>query len=333
MLRKQTQTGFTIVELLIVIVVIAILAAITIVSYNGIQQRATNTVMQSELSQLVRKVESYKITDSSETYPVDLATAGIPLSKSGALSYFYSVASNSFCAQIVKGTTSYVATSTVKNTTVGICTESGLLAWWKLNGNANDSSANSNNGTMSNTTSTNGENGVSANALAFTSASLSMVSVPDSTSLNDTPQTFSFWTKPADWSSPTASTFMAKRNGATSGFFIAYINNQPGISFDCGGTPQRWNTGYAPPVIQWTHIVLTCSMNGNVVLFANGVFIGSRTGIDRSAMNNTAVGLRLGQDSQGSGNYILNGALDDVRIYNRTLSYAEVQLLYNAHAQ
>lgn len=36
------QTGFTIVELLIVVVVIAILAAITIVAYNGIQQRATN---------------------------------------------------------------------------------------------------------------------------------------------------------------------------------------------------------------------------------------------------------------------------------------------------
>ena len=41
MLRRQN--GFTIVELLIVIVVIAILAAITIVAYNGIQQRARNS--------------------------------------------------------------------------------------------------------------------------------------------------------------------------------------------------------------------------------------------------------------------------------------------------
>ena len=37
---RQTKSGFTIVELLIVIVVIAILAAITIVAYNGIQNRA-----------------------------------------------------------------------------------------------------------------------------------------------------------------------------------------------------------------------------------------------------------------------------------------------------
>ena len=37
---KSPRSGFTIVELLIVIVVIAILAAITIVAFNGIQERA-----------------------------------------------------------------------------------------------------------------------------------------------------------------------------------------------------------------------------------------------------------------------------------------------------
>ena len=38
----KKQTGFTIVELLIVIVVIGILAAITVVAYNGVHQRARN---------------------------------------------------------------------------------------------------------------------------------------------------------------------------------------------------------------------------------------------------------------------------------------------------
>lgn len=37
---KRNMSGFTIVELLIVIVVVAILAAISIVAYNGIQVRS-----------------------------------------------------------------------------------------------------------------------------------------------------------------------------------------------------------------------------------------------------------------------------------------------------
>jgi len=45
------QSGFTIVELLIVIVVIGILAAITIVAFNGVQQRAATAAVQSDLAQ------------------------------------------------------------------------------------------------------------------------------------------------------------------------------------------------------------------------------------------------------------------------------------------
>jgi prepilin-type N-terminal cleavage/methylation domain-containing protein len=54
------QTGFTIVELLIVIVVIGILAAITIVAYNGVQGRANDTAIQSDLQNIAQKLEIYK---------------------------------------------------------------------------------------------------------------------------------------------------------------------------------------------------------------------------------------------------------------------------------
>lgn len=57
--RWAKQSGFTIVELLIVIVVIAILAAITIVAYNGIATRATNTSMSSSASQVVKVISGY----------------------------------------------------------------------------------------------------------------------------------------------------------------------------------------------------------------------------------------------------------------------------------
>ena len=56
---KRKTRGFTIVELLIVVVIIAILATITIVSYNGIQKRATASAINSELQSNSRKVLIY----------------------------------------------------------------------------------------------------------------------------------------------------------------------------------------------------------------------------------------------------------------------------------
>lgn len=51
--------GFTIVELLIVIVVIAILAAITILAYNGIQQRARNDQVIAGVQQYIKAISLY----------------------------------------------------------------------------------------------------------------------------------------------------------------------------------------------------------------------------------------------------------------------------------
>ena len=67
------KQGFTIVELLIVIVVIAILAAITIVAYTGIQERAKASAMQSAASQEAKKAPLYAV-DNADLFPADEAT-------------------------------------------------------------------------------------------------------------------------------------------------------------------------------------------------------------------------------------------------------------------
>jgi prepilin-type N-terminal cleavage/methylation domain-containing protein len=56
------QKGFTIVELLIVIVVIGILAAITIVAYNGVTQRAQEAKISSDVANLVKAVIAARTT-------------------------------------------------------------------------------------------------------------------------------------------------------------------------------------------------------------------------------------------------------------------------------
>lgn len=71
--RQGRQTGFTIVELLIVIVIIGVLAAITVVAYNGIQNRANNTAKVVTSGSYVRALVTYSSTNSK--YP-DLPSNG-----------------------------------------------------------------------------------------------------------------------------------------------------------------------------------------------------------------------------------------------------------------
>jgi len=60
MKQRAKQTGFTIVELLIVIVVIAILAAISIIAYNGIQSRANVASSLTTLNNYVKTLRLIK---------------------------------------------------------------------------------------------------------------------------------------------------------------------------------------------------------------------------------------------------------------------------------
>lgn len=63
------QKGFSIVELLIVIVIIGILASITIVSYNGTQKKAYDTSVQSDLDNIAGFLEAYRTRDDPTNNP------------------------------------------------------------------------------------------------------------------------------------------------------------------------------------------------------------------------------------------------------------------------
>jgi prepilin-type N-terminal cleavage/methylation domain-containing protein len=72
---SQKQTGFTIVELLIVIVVIAILATITVVAYNGVQDRARDSKISADLAVLDKAINAARVNTGNILMTITGSTA------------------------------------------------------------------------------------------------------------------------------------------------------------------------------------------------------------------------------------------------------------------
>jgi prepilin-type N-terminal cleavage/methylation domain-containing protein len=89
---KRKQSGFTIVELLIVIIVIGILAALVLVTFTGVQQKARNTERQTDSKATASHLEVYYAKNGS-MYPslTDLNSAN------------YNATGNTFVADQLKG--------------------------------------------------------------------------------------------------------------------------------------------------------------------------------------------------------------------------------------
>lgn len=59
-MKNKLSRGFTIVELLIVIVVIGILATLVVTTYSGIQQKTRDTARKTDISALHGQIEAYQ---------------------------------------------------------------------------------------------------------------------------------------------------------------------------------------------------------------------------------------------------------------------------------
>ena len=142
--KPQNSHGFTIVELLVVIVVIGILAAITIVSYTGISNRATVAAVQSDLDSAGRKLKLYYTLYGS--YPTAMDGNNCPTapnadtnyclqSSNGSTLAYNSVAPTTFRLTDTKSFTSYSVTdnstpsvaTTVNGSTTGNACPTGYI--------------------------------------------------------------------------------------------------------------------------------------------------------------------------------------------------------------
>lgn len=322
---KNKQVGFTIVELLIVVVVIAILAAITIVAYNGIQNRARISGLQSELTSAAKSLEAKRLQDSAEQYPSSLTAAGITLSDS---TYIYESSDNSYCLTKTSGQLSYYVSDAQKNATAGNCGGDSMVSWWRFNGgNANDS-VGTNNGNVINAIPTNGQNGQTEGAFAFNGTNAT-IDFGNSTSFNQPNFTMSVWVRPA--STGSISMFLGKEMQYKYRFSAGGgLNSLVSTNGTTWSNPQP-STSAVAAVNTWTHAVFTYnSSTSTAKLYANGTLLNTSTVSGPITAYNTR---SMYAGSTNGASEFLNGSLDDARFYSRVLSAAEVKGLFNAGAQ
>jgi len=126
-IHTEQSKGFTIVELLIVIVVIAILAAITIVSYNGITKQARQSALQSGLKQVATQIATYRAFNNSYPATLNDLNEGRGVETPSDASFSYTQTGDTYCLDITSSEASlsyYISTASPSPQT-GSCASVG----------------------------------------------------------------------------------------------------------------------------------------------------------------------------------------------------------------
>lgn len=209
----------------------------------------------------------------------------------------------------------------------------GLVAYYKLDGDALDAGPNSLNGTITNVTSTANSLGQTNKAMSFTNtvgpgnpAPSSWITLPANPLLQLTGnKSFSFWMKPyTDVPSDGYYESVYSYGFCGDNFtYTVYYNGLITSGNGCNGNSYAQASGYYPGL--WQHVVITETSGNQMNIYKNGILIGNGPNQGTIGYGNIPY---LGRyQSSGLGSLSFRGDLDQFRIYNRVLTQAEITLL------
>ncbi len=126
--QKQSMTGFTLVELLVVIVLIGILSTLSIVAYTGYQRRSVDTATRAAATEALNAIKIDHANANNDTYPISLADARYTTPKDMTAHYVTNADRTRFCIQIKSNNHTdivYFVTTTMSRPQSGLCPANG----------------------------------------------------------------------------------------------------------------------------------------------------------------------------------------------------------------
>ena len=203
----------------------------------------------------------------------------------------------------------------------------GLVAHYPLNGNANDSSGNGNDGTL------NGVTFASNNTMTFAQfTSTSYINVPDNSTFdfsNASGVTIATWIRQEQSTSGDILRKMGT-SGSSDDEYGLWLSSTGQISGGLNGPGQQkiLQAKSSLSLNTWTHVVFMWNkVDSKISFYINGI-LDTITNSTITSIQNTNAVLRIGAWVQSYLNSF-TGSIDDIRIYNRALSYQEILQLYN----
>jgi len=151
------------------------------------------------------------------------------------------------------------------------------------------------------------------------------------------PATFSAWVKPTGGSS---GAIISKSSSLADRYTFGFRYSSTGkLTFQLQGptvNTNYWNFATGESVIppnSWSHVtaVVTSFSPQNIDLYVNGVEVASTLssgGTPPTSWPDNAVTLKVGKEDFAAAPYAFNGSIDEVRVWSRALSAAEIRQQY-----
>lgn len=198
----------------------------------------------------------------------------------------------------------------------------GLVAYYTMDSLTGttllDNSGNNNNGTNYGATLT---TGISNNALSFNGSS-DYVDCGNITSLNGLSEiTVSCWAYSINF----AQSAMLVMKNPVNTVWEMYLEIPANVWKWRGGGIGNFMVASLPSNNNWHHLLVTQS-GINAIMYLDGIVVRTNTA---DVLGTSTGSVNIGRCT---GTYYFNGLIDEVRIYNRALSAAEVKQLYKLHA-